>query len=60
MTVKNIDLNATIIIYDTLERAVESFINNQTNLYATYVESLTKGMYFMNIDNRQPIQFIKN
>ena len=60
MTVENIDLDATIIIYDTLGRTVRSFINDQTNLYTIDVEALTKGMYFMSIDNRQPIQFIKN
>lgn len=33
MTLENIDLNATIIIYDTLGRTVRSFINDQTNTY---------------------------
>ena len=60
MTLENIDLDATIIIYDTLGRTVGSFINNQTTTYTLDVSKLTKGFYFMSIDNRQPISFIKN
>jgi hypothetical protein len=60
MTVENIDLDATIIIYDILGRTVGSFINDQTTTYTIDVETLTNGIYFMSIDNRQPVQFIKN
>lgn len=60
MTVENIDLDATITIYDTLGRTVGSFINDQTNTYTLDVRTLTNGIYFMSIDNRQPISFIKN
>ncbi|WP_299681257.1 T9SS type A sorting domain-containing protein [uncultured Dokdonia sp.] len=60
ITVENIDLDATITIYDTLGRTVLSVVNNNTTSYSMDVHTLTNGVYFMEIDNRKPIQFIKN
>ncbi|WP_299215356.1 T9SS type A sorting domain-containing protein [uncultured Dokdonia sp.] len=60
MSIENIDLDASIIIYDTLGRTVASFINDITTTYTLDVSTLTKGIYFMRIDNRQPVSFIKN
>ncbi len=60
MTIKNIDLGASIIIYDMLGRTVGSFNNDQKNVFTLDVRGLNKGMYFIKIDQRQPISFIKN
>lgn len=60
ITVENIDLDATITIYDTLGRAVLSSVNNNSTSYSMDIRTLTNGVYFMEVDNRKPIQFIKN
>ncbi|WP_299766359.1 T9SS type A sorting domain-containing protein [uncultured Dokdonia sp.] len=57
---ENIDLDATITIYDTLGRAVLSSVNNNSTSYSMDISTLTNGVYFMEVDNRKPIQFIKN
>ncbi|MFC4632305.1 T9SS type A sorting domain-containing protein [Dokdonia ponticola] len=60
MTVENIDLEARITLYDMLGRTVASFVNDQTNAYTIDISAFTKGMYFMRVDDKQPISFIKN
>lgn len=60
MTVENIDLDASIVIYDTLGRTVASFINHDTTTYTLDVSTFPNGIYFMKIDAKQPVSFIKN
>ncbi len=60
ITVENIDLEATITIYDTLGRTVLSFINDNPISYAMDIRSLPKGLYFMEVDTKKPVTFIKN
>lgn len=60
MTIENIDLESDITIYDTLGRVVLSQKSTDTTIVTMDVSKLNKGIYFVRINDIQPLTFIKN
>lgn len=60
MILKNIDSDAKITLYDILGNTIAFFVNDQLNAYTIDVSAFSKGMYFIRIDQKQLIPFIKN
>ncbi|WP_299681251.1 T9SS type A sorting domain-containing protein [uncultured Dokdonia sp.] len=60
VTLENIDVDATITVYDTLGRTVLFFTNDTTERYSIDISTLTNGLYFISVSNRRPVTFIKN